>query len=242
MVIFCTVPTFAPRNRTGLYRSRPRASAKRTVTSPPPKKPYRMMRYPAMNTASAGTIQIHGDHFPKCTFASGVGLRRRSTSCWSYSLTARWRAVQDERPFCYRPFSPLNTRKYLALAALAVWVLILYATHLGGWSPYSYGWAIFQRPSARLLGRVVNPDALQMVPAMRLLYDGTTPPKWEEVTNLRLPLHPFIVATIASFTRSYLLANDIVNIGGLLLLLVVALNLAERRQLERLPVRRGPLT
>ena len=39
MVIFCTVPTLAPRNRTGLYRSSPRASAKRTVMSPPPKKP-----------------------------------------------------------------------------------------------------------------------------------------------------------------------------------------------------------
>jgi hypothetical protein len=150
--------------------------------------------------------------------------------------------VQDERPFCYRPLSPLNTRKYLALAALAVWVLILYATHLGGWSPYSYGWAMFQRPSDRLFGRVVNTDALQMVPAMHFFYDGETPAKWEEVTNLRLPLHPFIVATIASFTRSYLLANDIANIGALLLLLLVALNAAERRQLQRMPVVMGLMT
>src|SRR6266540_55386 len=47
-----------------------------------------MMRNPAMNTATAGTIQIHGDHFARCTFASGVGAFLRSTSCWSYSLTA----------------------------------------------------------------------------------------------------------------------------------------------------------
>ena len=150
--------------------------------------------------------------------------------------------MQDERPFCYRPVSPLNTRKHLALAVLAVWVLILYATHRGAWSPYSYGWAMFKGPSGRLLGRVVNPDAQEMVPAMRFFYDGATPPKWEQVPNLRLPLHPFIVATIASFTRSYLLANDIVNIGALLLLLVVALNIAERRQLRRTPVVVGLLT
>src|SRR5436190_5897279 len=66
--------------------------------SPPPKNPYRTIRYPAMKTASAGTIQIHGDHFPKCTLASGVGPRRRSTSCWSYSLTALLAACAREGP------------------------------------------------------------------------------------------------------------------------------------------------
>src|SRR5205085_5663209 len=141
-------------------------------------------------------------------------------------------AVQGQRPFCYRALPPLNTRKYLALAALTVWVFAIYFSHLGAWSPYSYGWAMFHGRSDRILGRVVNPDALQMVPAMHFLYDGETWSPWEEVTNLRLPLHPFIVATIASFARSYLLANDIANLGALILLLAVVLNLAERQELR----------
>ena len=95
---------------------------------------------------------------------------------------------------------------------------------------------MFGGPSARLMGRGVNPDARQMVPVMRFFYDGQTPAKWEDVTNFRLPLHAFAVATIASFTRSYLLSNDIVNIGALILLCLVALNLSEQLRLPHVPV------
>jgi hypothetical protein len=59
-------------------------------------------------------------------------------------------------------------------------------------------------------------------------YDGSAPSATEDIAA-------FAVATIASFTRSYLLAAYIVSVGALMLLVVVALKVAQRRGLQLLP-------
>ena len=127
-------------------------------------------------------------------------------------------------------------KKYAALAILTAWLLVLYFTHLGQWSPYSYGWAMFGGESRRIFGRVVNPDAEQMLPAAMFLYDGTVPSHWEIVTNLRLPIHPFLLATLQSFTRSYLFSSDLLNLGVLALLFLIILNFAEQQGVRIAPV------
>jgi hypothetical protein len=129
----------------------------------------------------------------------------------------------------------LRVRKWLAIGALWLWIAILFATHAGARSPYSYGWAIFRGNSARLLGAVVNPDALVVQPVTLYFYDARTPENWGNSPNFRLPFHSFLAATAASFTRSSLAAYDVVNLGALMLLCVVAVNFALKRGLPLLP-------
>jgi hypothetical protein len=124
-------------------------------------------------------------------------------------------------------------KTWVAAGALWLWILVLFITHWGARSPYSYGWAIFHGNSARLLGTVVNPDALVVYPVTLYFYEGRTPQNWGDSPNFRLPFHSFLVATIASFTRSYLASNYIANIGALMLLALVALKRGQVH-LERL--------
>lgn len=128
-----------------------------------------------------------------------------------------------------------RVRKWLAVGALWLWIAILFATHWGARSPYSYGWAIFRGHSARLLGAVVNPDALVVQPVTLYFYDASTPENWGNSPNFRLPFHSFLVATVAAFTRSSLASYSIVNVGALMLLSLVAVNAALRRGLRLLP-------
>lgn len=126
-------------------------------------------------------------------------------------------------------------RKWLAVAALWLWIAILFATHGGARSPYSYGWAIFRGNAARMFGTVVNPDARVVQPVTMYFYEARTPENWGDSPNFRLPFHSFFVATVASFTRSSIASYEIVNLGALMLLCVVAVNLAIRRGLQLLP-------
>lgn len=128
-------------------------------------------------------------------------------------------------------------KKWLAAGALWLWILVLLLAHAGSRSPYSYGWAIFCGKSALILGEVVNPDARVVRPVTMFFYDGEQPQNWGDSPNFRLPFHSFVVATIESFTRSYLVSNAIANLGALMLLSVIALNFAALRQL-----RLGPTT
>jgi len=123
-------------------------------------------------------------------------------------------------------------KKWPAVGALWLWVIVIFITHFGAKSPYSYGWAIFHRHSLRLLGTVVNPDADEMVPHTRFFYDGETPRDWSQIPNLRVPYHAFVAATAARFTRSYLASYAIANVGALMLLSLVAINFAIKQRLR----------
>ena len=133
-------------------------------------------------------------------------------------------------------------KKWLAVGALWLWITILFVTHWGARSPYSYGWAMFRGNAARILGTVVNPDAIVVQPVTLYFYDARTPENWGNSPNFRLPFHSFLVAAIASFTRSYLASNYLANVGALMLLAVVAVNLALRRGLQLLPATIALLT
>ena len=126
-------------------------------------------------------------------------------------------------------------KKWLAVGALWLWIAILFATHCGARSPYSYGWAIFRGNAARMFGTVVNPDARVVQPVTLYFYDARAPENWGDSPNFRLPFHSFLVATAAAFTRSSLASYDLVNLGALMLLCVVAVNFAIRRGLRLLP-------
>jgi len=136
----------------------------------------------------------------------------------------------------------MRRAKLTAVAVLSLGFLIVFLTHFGQRSPYSYGWPLFGGYARNLLGTVVNPDALPMVPVMVFFYEGAQPFEWRHGHNFRLPYHAFLSATFAAFTRSYLLANYIVNFGALMLLTLVAINFAQRRQLPLVPVVLGLLT
>lgn len=120
------------------------------------------------------------------------------------------------------------------VAIVWAWIVILTVTHFGARSPYSYGWAMFDHDSARISGAVVNPDALLIASVTRFFYDAE-PLKWgsQGAENLRLPLHAFTTAMLMSFTRSFLLANVLVNVLFAMLVALAAVNLAERYRIRR---------
>ncbi|HYK03468.1 MAG TPA: hypothetical protein VE974_17045 [Thermoanaerobaculia bacterium] len=120
------------------------------------------------------------------------------------------------------------------VAIVWAWIVLLTVTHFGARSPYSYGWAMFDHDSARISGAVVNPDALLIANVTRFFYDAS-PLNWgsQEAENLRLPLHSFTTAMLMSFTRSFLLANVLVNVLFAMLVALAAVNLAERYRIRR---------
>src|SRR5205085_11553645 len=99
----------------------------------------------------------------------------------------------------------------------------------------SYAWAMIGKGAQRVLGAVVNPDANGMVPVAAYFYDGQPPAVWGYSPNFRLPLHGFAVSVLMPFTRSTLLANDLANLGALMLLSGLAIHLCERYLLPLLP-------
>jgi hypothetical protein len=122
--------------------------------------------------------------------------------------------------------------KPAVVAVLWAWLALLLVTHFGARSPYSYGWAMFGEKSERLLGAVVNPDALPMY-AVTLFFYEAADVDWSEAQNLRLPFHAFSTSIVAGLTRSYLLANCIANFVFAALVALAAVNLAERFRLRR---------
>lgn len=124
--------------------------------------------------------------------------------------------------------------KHAVVAIVWLWLAVVTCTHLGARSPYSYGWGLFDEPAVRISGAVVNPDAIPIAMATRFFYDAS-PVRWEwyGAQNLRLPLHSFASATIIAFTRSQLIGSLVTNLLFAGLLLLVAVNLAERFEIDR---------
>ena len=116
--------------------------------------------------------------------------------------------------------------RWIIVAALWSWFTLLLFTHWGERSPYSYGPALFSVHSVRVDGVVVNPDAPTVVHVTRFFYDAETVP-YKQAHNLKLPIHSFLVAAVAAYTRSYLLSSALINLLSLWLLSYVAITFAE---------------
>lgn len=110
-----------------------------------------------------------------------------------------------------------------------VWFALALGTHYGARSPYSYAGAVVGNHAARIDGLVVNADALTVRHATQFFYDAAPVP-YAKAHNLILPIHSFLVATAASFLRSYSLANYLVNLLSLWVLVYAAVALAESFQ------------
>jgi hypothetical protein len=122
--------------------------------------------------------------------------------------------------------------KRAVVAIVWLWIAIIELTHLGARSPYSYGWALFNQGSERLLGAVVNPDALPMYSVGLFFYEGIDL-DWSEAQNVRLPFHAFATSIASGITRSYLLATYVTNFLFAALVALAAVNLAERFRVRR---------
>jgi hypothetical protein len=126
-------------------------------------------------------------------------------------------------------------RKAAVMGIALAWLVLVAATHYGGRSPYSYGWAMFpldNQNAERIGGIVVNPDSMSARGVVLHFYDGRLP-DWPNAHNLALPLHSFVVATVAGITRGYMLASYLANLLFLSLLAWAGLNLADRFAIRR---------
>jgi hypothetical protein len=123
----------------------------------------------------------------------------------------------------------------VVVTVVAVWIVLLTATHWGARSPYSYGWAILTNEpenATHLSGAVVNPDS---VPAkfVTLYFYTASPLDWPTSQNLKLPLHSFAASMAMAFTRSFLLANYVANVVFAILLALAAVSFADRYDIRR---------
>src|SRR5215212_7972757 len=123
----------------------------------------------------------------------------------------------------------------IVVTVVAVWIVLLTATHWGARSPYSYGWAILTNEpenATHLSGAVVNPDS---VPAkfVTLYFYTASWLDWPTSQNLKLPLHSFAASMAMAFTRSFLLANYAANVVFAILLALAAVSFADRYGIRR---------
>ncbi|HVE69906.1 MAG TPA: hypothetical protein VNI54_00955 [Thermoanaerobaculia bacterium] len=126
-------------------------------------------------------------------------------------------------------------RKAVVVAIVTAWLFLLWLTHFGGKSPYSYGWAMFplQNETAKHMhGAAVNPDSFSATEVSLFFYDGRLI-DWGGAPNLDLPLHAFSVATLAGITRGTLSASFLANILFFVIAAIAGLNLADRHGIHR---------
>jgi hypothetical protein len=126
-------------------------------------------------------------------------------------------------------------RKAVVIAIVAAWLALVWATHYGGRSPYSYGWAMFPANNENSLymhGVVVNPDAYSARDVSLFFYDGRYV-DWGNAPNLDLPLHGFTVGTLAGLTRGTLSASYLANLFFFMLAAIAGLTLADRYGIRR---------
>ena len=116
--------------------------------------------------------------------------------------------------------------KWVVIGALWAWFLVVLLTHYGARSPYSYAGGVLGMDMRRIDGVVVNHDAPSVRPVTEFFYDAR-PVKFSTAHNLKLPLHSMLVAAAASYLRSYLLANYVVNLLALWLLSYVVVTFAD---------------
>jgi hypothetical protein len=106
------------------------------------------------------------------------------------------------------------------MLGLGLLVLASQATHIGGHSPYTYGWAALggDRRGVQIDGLHVNPDcfALRIIP----LTEGFFRPCGIDFRsgNVGMPLHTYVVAIVLGLARSYMFASLLTNACCLLLL------------------------
>lgn len=126
-------------------------------------------------------------------------------------------------------------RKASVVGIAFTWLVLVFLTHYGGRSPYSYGWALFpleNQTAERISGVVVNPDAVSLRDVTLHFYDGRSP-DWPVAHNLAFPIHSFVAATLAGVTRGYVLSNFIANLLFFMLVAVAGLTLADRFGIRR---------
>ena len=116
--------------------------------------------------------------------------------------------------------------KWAVIGALWLWFAIALVSHHGAASPYSYAGAVVGSTMHRINGFVVNHDAPSVRPVTQFFYDAANL-DLTTAHNLKLPLHSFLAACVAGFVRSYIGANDVVNLLALWLLSYVAVTFAE---------------
>lgn len=135
----------------------------------------------------------------------------------------------------HRPVPDKPLPKLAVILILWAWLALLALTHLGGRSPYAYGWAIVgsPEPPSRISGAVVNPDALPPYGVAMFFYEAAPVASWEDAQNLRLPFHAFATSIVAGITRSYLFAGYFVNFLFAALVAWAGVSLADRFAIHR---------
>jgi hypothetical protein len=122
-----------------------------------------------------------------------------------------------------------DKRRVIVFSIFFVLIMLIFLTHMGIRSPYSYGIPlVYHQEPPTIEGYHVNWDAPSNVPVADFLYgSNTTLPKDPRAFSVTaLPVPPFWTSVFVGITRSYMLANSIANIVALLLLFLVFMNFA----------------
>ncbi len=114
---------------------------------------------------------------------------------------------------------------------LTAFLLLLFFTHLGAGSPYTYGWSLFDGKVPRIEGFSVNPDMLNIVPLTQYFYEPS-PPIFVGSPNTNLPLHSFLASVGVGLFRSYMLGNWILNLLSILLFISIGNTFLERQNIS----------
>jgi len=128
-----------------------------------------------------------------------------------------------------KEFKGFDRRKLLVFCVFFALTMLLFDTHLGTNSPYTYGYpVVYKQWPAAVEGLATNWDAPLNVPMAEFFY-GSQPSLSEQPATFSLaslPIPSFMTSIFMGFTRSYTLASYMANITVLLLLFLVFINFA----------------
>jgi len=125
----------------------------------------------------------------------------------------------------------LDKRRILVFFIFFALILLLFFTHLGINSPYTYGLPLVypKSPPPSIEGYLVNWDAPVFIFAVDTLYGTKLPIDSTAISYvLGRPLPAFWASIFVGLTRSYMFGNYVANILALLLLCLVFMNFASR--------------
>lgn len=124
-------------------------------------------------------------------------------------------------------FKGIDKRKLLVFCVFFLLIMVIFDTHVGKMSPYSYAVPIVSDKVPPVIDGVsTSPDAPFFVPMANFFYGSemTLPEKPRSFAATSLPVPAFLTSIFMGLTRSYVFANLLLNVLILLLLFLVFIN------------------
>lgn len=124
----------------------------------------------------------------------------------------------------FNSISSIKQAKQRILVLFASIIVLLFFTHMGAGSPYSWGCTVVNYHCINFDGHAANGDAEKNETIVKFFYEPSEA-NFYKMENIDVPFYYFLTSGIIGLTRSYAFSHYVINVVFLFLLFVVFSNL-----------------